>query len=433
MQGSNKQDRLNVLFLPSWYPNEQSPVLGIFNREYVKAVGLNHNVAVIYQTAQEQPYRNYDDEGVRTIKRGLVPPALGISRRLNNARRRLQRLFGRSAQVRQRTTTVIPPVSPVANTPANHSPAYYMATLVTLSRYLWAGMSEFSRLRRTFRPDIIHVQVIYPAGLLGWAISRRYRVPMVLSENSNPFSMHLTDPLRNYLVRGVLKAMDYVCPVSHIMQRVLQQYGSDGPFSVTPNVVNTSIFKPTSPQQRTTGEVKRMLIVALLADYKGYSYLLEALGQMRQEREDFFLDIVGDGEKRAEYEQLVGKLGIRDKVRFHGLKSKDQVAAMMQACDFLVLASLSEGLVVVMLEALATGKPVLSTRWAGVEDVINERVGHLVEVADVQSLHDGLVWMLDHYGTFEAEEIARYAQDRYSYAAVGAAFDRVYHQVLAEN
>ncbi len=422
-----------MLFLPSWYPNEQNPVLGIFNREYVKAVSLSHNVAVIYQTAQDQPYRNYDDEGIRTIKRGLIPPTPAIRRRLNNARRRLQKLFGRSAPAQQPTTPLMPAISPVASTPASHSPTYYIATLLTLSRYLWAGMGEFSRLRREFRPDIIHVQVIYPAGLLGWAISRRYRIPMVLSENSNPFSMHLTDPLRNYLVRRVLKAMNYVCPVSHSMQRVLQQYGSSGPFSVTSNVVNTSIFKPTSPQQRTTGEAKRMLIVALLADYKGYSYLLEALGQLQQEREDFFLDIVGDGEKRAEYEQLVDKLGIRNKVRFHGLRSKDQVAAMMQTCDFLVLASLSEGLVVVMLEALATGKPVLSTRWAGVEDAINERVGHLVEVADVQSLHDGLLWMLDHYSEFDAEEIAHYANDRYSYAAVGTKFDRVYRQMLAGN
>ncbi len=104
---------------------------------------------------------------------------------------------------------------------------------------------------------------------------------------------------------------------------------------------------------------------------------------------------------------------------------------LMSNCDFLVISSLSEALVVVLVEALASGKPVLSTRWGGADEVVNQEVGILVDKASAEALCRGVDWMLDHYQDYDPQAIAEYAYSQYSYEAIAEQFDNVYHIALA--
>jgi len=88
----------------------------------------------------------------------------------------------------------------------------------------------------------------------------------------------------------------FILPVSKDLEDAIKSYHIKNKFEVVPNVVNTEIFYPSSLQNRNRG--KRMLLVALLSRQKGILYLLKALGQLKQKRQDFILDIIGDGPNR---------------------------------------------------------------------------------------------------------------------------------------
>ncbi len=377
-------ERLNVLFLPSWYPSDELPVNGIFVREYAKAVSLKHNVAVLYLATQAGPYRDYDDEGIRTIKHAVPFSGAGIG----------------------------------------------------LARYIRQGLRDFAQLHRSFRPDLIHVHMVYPAGLLAMAIALRYRIPLVLSEQMNPFAGYMSNMLKRVLVRRAMAAAQVICPISLFLQRQMEQQGAKGPFVIVPNVVNTRLFTACPPAPRAAGEPKRIVLIALLdypadvPDIKGINYLLRGLAQLSNHRDDFTLDIIGDGPKRAEYEATAAELQLNDKVRFLGMKAKVEVARLLHDYDFLVMPSLSESMGVVVIEALASGKPVVSTRCGGPEEVLTEQVGLLVDKASVKALCGGVAWMLDHYRDYDPQAIAAYARSRYTYEAVAAQFDAVYRQAL---
>jgi glycosyltransferase involved in cell wall biosynthesis len=140
--------------------------------------------------------------------------------------------------------------------------------------------------------------------------------------------------------------------------------------------------------------------------------------------------MVGDGPARAEYEGLAVDSGLANKVTFHGLKAKSEVAEFMRQADLLVLPSLFETFSVVAAEALTTGTPVLTTRCGGPEEYINEDVGLVVPPADAEALCEGLDYMLDHLEKFNPSKISRYAIERFSPDRIGKQLHGIYLECI---
>jgi len=124
-----------------------------------------------------------------------------------------------------------------------------------------------------------------------------------------------------------------------------------------------------------------MVFVGRLAPVKGLRVLLGAMQALRESCPGLTLTIVGDGEDRAHLEALAAPLG--EAVRFLGYRSQAGVAEAVAAADALVLPSFAEGLPVVLMEALAAGKPVIATRVAGVAELVEDGVsGYIVAPGD---------------------------------------------------
>jgi glycosyltransferase involved in cell wall biosynthesis len=216
-----------------------------------------------------------------------------------------------------------------------------------------------------------------------------------------------------------------VLPVSRFLQHAIERYSIRARFTVVPNVVDTSLFSPAA-HSPARGEPKRLLFVGGLAGIKGLTYLLAALAQLRGQREDWRLDVVGDGPLRTEHERTTRELGLFDRIVFHGHRSPEEVAGLMREADFLVSPSLVETFSVVAAEALASGIPVLATRSGGPEEFVTEDVGLLVPTGDVNALCSGIVYMLDHAHNYSPERIAAYARARFSPEIVGATLHELY-------
>jgi glycosyltransferase involved in cell wall biosynthesis len=219
-----------------------------------------------------------------------------------------------------------------------------------------------------------------------------------------------------------------VLPVSHALQKAIEHYGIRAHFQVIPNAVDTNLFcPPSSPRQGKN--LKRLLFVGQLAPVKGVSYLLQALSSLGQKRNDWRLDLVGDGAGRMEYERLAADLQLCDKVSFHGLKTKQEVAEFMRRADIYVLSSLCETFSAPAIEALATGTPILATDCGGPEEFVSKHVGLLVPPGKADALYQGLDYMLDNLHRYSCEQISQYARERFSLEIVGEKLHTIYQSL----
>lgn len=134
-------------------------------------------------------------------------------------------------------------------------------------------------------------------------------------------------------------------------------------------------------------ERPRLVCVGRLCEQKGQVLLIEAAARLAREGLAFELVLAGDGELRVPVEAAIAHHGLQQSVRITGWLSSDQVRAEILAARALVLASFAEGLPVVLMEALALGRPVISTYVAGIPElVVPEQSGWLVPAGDVEAL-----------------------------------------------
>lgn len=141
---------------------------------------------------------------------------------------------------------------------------------------------------------------------------------------------------------------------------------------------------------------KNLLFVGRLAAVKGVSILLEALARVRIQHPDVRLTLVGDGEERKKLEELTHELGVSDIVEFVGFKSQTEVAEFFSTADVFVLPSFAEGLPVVLMEALASRVPVITTQIAGVSELVEHGInGFIVRPGDIDSLAEQIFEILE--------------------------------------
>jgi glycosyltransferase involved in cell wall biosynthesis len=131
---------------------------------------------------------------------------------------------------------------------------------------------------------------------------------------------------------------------------------------------------------------KKLLFVGRLAAVKGMPILLDALKRLPK---DISLTVIGDGPDRAALEEQAAPF--RERVQFLGYQSQTEVAEALKAHDVFVLPSFAEGVPVVLMEAMAAARPVITTRIAGVPELVEHGVsGTLVPPGDVDALSDAI-------------------------------------------
>jgi colanic acid/amylovoran biosynthesis glycosyltransferase len=159
----------------------------------------------------------------------------------------------------------------------------------------------------------------------------------------------------------------------------------------------------------------RMVTVGRLAEQKGQLLLIEAAARLRDRGAAFELVIVGDGPMRVEIERLIDRLDLRDRVRITGFLDNRAVRRELEAARALVLPSFAEGLPVVIMEALALGRPVIATHIAGIPELVEPgRNGWLVPAGAVEPLVEAMAEALaadpaelDRMGRAGADRAAR--------------------------
>jgi glycosyltransferase involved in cell wall biosynthesis len=131
----------------------------------------------------------------------------------------------------------------------------------------------------------------------------------------------------------------------------------------------------------------QLTVVGRLSPEKGHRVLLDAANRLHRDHVDFRIVLVGDGELRSEIEDQIASFGLRDRIHIAGWQDSARVREILTASRALVLASFGEGLPVVIMEAMAMGRPVVATDVGGVSElVVDCETGWLVPPGDPRGL-----------------------------------------------
>lgn len=281
------------------------------------------------------------------------------------------------------TQPVYPPVFyiPIIGTPFNH---WLMA--VSLRKVISKTIKDF---------DVVLGAWIYPDCCGVAILSRELRFPFVVTALGSDVHQYLKMPLRRKIIVKYLNSASAIISCSKNLAQLLAEAGL--PTSKLYPIyygVDQDVFKPGDKiaARNSLGfslNESVILYVGNLLGIKNPLMLLEAflLVKMSNPQKRFRLVYIGDGELKKKLEVKIREKNLTDSVVLAGRKKPGEVATYMQAADLLCLTSTNEGVPNVVLEALATGLPVVATRVGGVPEILDGLDGcRLVPAQDIQAL-----------------------------------------------
>jgi glycosyltransferase involved in cell wall biosynthesis len=204
------------------------------------------------------------------------------------------------------------------------------------------------------------------------------------------------------------------------------------PVQVIPNTVDVERFRPPVETNGSQGKNQTILFLGRFARNKGPQYLVEAIPRVLSEIPEASFDFIGDGPLRDSLAKRMAELGLNGKARIRG--KVPEVVPVLQGAGVVVRPSLTEGMPLAVMEAMACGRPVLASRVGGTPDLIHDgETGILFEPGDVDALIAGLIHLLE-----DGQRAARmgrrareWAEGRMTWETVSRAYEQLYEEVAS--
>ncbi len=256
---------------------------------------------------------------------------------------------------------------------------------------------RLARLSRAWQPQVVHSHMVH-ANLLARLVRPLGSVPVLICSARN---VNEGGRLRELIYRLTDPLCDLTTQVS---QAGLERYVRVGAVSrhkirYVPNGVDTARFKPDPEACRAlrkeldVGGSSVWVAVGRFDPQKDYPNMLRAFARVAQESPEAVLLIAGDGPLRPATEELAQELSIANRVRFLGIRR--DIPQLMNAADAYVMSSAWEGMPNVLLEASATGLPIIATNVGGNREVVVDgKTGFLVLPKDPKALAQAMLRLM---------------------------------------
>ncbi len=273
----------------------------------------------------------------------------------------------------------------------------------------WNIYRTLSPRVRAWQPDVILNYVVYPDGYAAVRIGEALRVPVVLTAIGSDLN-RIPDRLVRHFTIAALRRAAFTTTVSGDLLRTAQRLGADpARSSAILNGCDTAVFHPSDRAAarhalQLDPAANILLYAGRLDVRKGLRELVEAVAAVRARQPKLQCYLLGDGPDRTLLEQLIAKHTAQDTIRFVPAAPTGTVAQWMAACDVFTLPSYKEGCPNVVLEALASGRPVVATHVGGIPELMDEQSGRLVPAREAAALERALDDTLG--GQWTAEVIA---------------------------
>ncbi len=386
-----------ILIIPSWYPNPVEPFKSVFLEEQAIVLTHQYDVLVFFPQLLGYRYLFLDVDGLNA--RVTYKDKLKIYR--------WRTLF-----------------------------SFRVPENIYWTYYWWSVKRGFRRLFNKWgMPDLIHAHVVLPTGWVAMKLGQEYHIPVVLTEHFGPFGHHLSSPYKQSLVRETLMKSDRIIAVSPALAQNIRDFCPDIAIDIIGNVIGKEFVTSTEGivRHKQPARVTRFLSVAAFLKLKGIEYLLKAIQLLVQhDCTSFELILIGEGMEASLLDSKISKLDIASYCRLLGPLPRTEVKSWMQQCDVLVSSSLHETFGMVLVEAMACGKPVIATHCGGPDFIVTPETGILVDPADPVALADAMAGVLTGQFTFDALQIRQSVQKRFGENAFLQNISTVYTQVWNE-
>lgn len=374
-----------ILHLPSWFPHPEKPLDGNFILRQIATVA-DKTTSIILHHADESFLSNYDDLLDKNI--------------------------------------IFKPIS---------TQSY--ASKFQMVRAYEKSMKEI--IHQYGKPDIIHLHVALPLGPLAVYLSRKYNIPLVISEHWSVYQpqnrKQLSRKQRWHLRHIYQRAQHLTCVSDNLHQAIVETVPAAKKvhYDQISNVVDTNLFHAVSEatEERTMG-IKRILHVSTLDDNaKNIMGILRMVKRLSAQRTDFELNIIHDLRNEA-VEQYIQEEHLESCVHLLGKKNEEEVADAIRACDFMLQFSNYENQPCVLLESFCCGKPVVATTVGGIPEIANRKNARLIAPRNEEMLLDQTDYMLDHAHEYKSAAISDDAQNKYAVEVIGERFMEVYGKAV---
>ena len=293
------------------------------------------------------------------------------------------------------------------------------SSFLEMFSYLIRAWKQAEQLVKKEKYDICLTFFGIPSGPLALHLKRKYKLPYVVRFGGGDIPGAQKRFRYLYLIlapmiRKIWKNASRLLANSEgLKQRALafeKRYAID----IIENGVDNQFFAPSEKKKKKNHIV--ILFVSRLIEGKGLQYMIPKLpgiqeSVMHNTGREIQLVIVGDGPYRAALEQLTDETKVRNLVRFEGRKNKNQVLRYYQAADLFLLPSLSEGMPNVVLEAMASGLPIVITPCEGSKELVTDNG----VIAPLDNFADALIELC-------SDEAKRTAMGRSSLRRIEEAF-----------
>lgn len=303
--------------------------------------------------------------------------------------------------------------------------------------YILSGTFKAIRLAAQYRYDVVHVHWPFPHGVMGWLAARLTGAKYIANCHGAELAMGRQKKWIAHALAFALRRADRViCNSSHTRQEILNV--SACPAAIIPYGSTVKIEKPAAKISKRPGEPIRLLTCGRLIERKGIDILLYALVNVLRHH-NVILDITGKGDMEAQWKALAKELHLENVVTFHGFVSNEKLGELYRDCDLYVHPSIfdsrgdTEGLGVVLIEALMNQKPVVASGVGGIVDVIHHlQTGLLVEEKIPSDLADAINLLITQpeLGQKLAQNGREFALWHFSWERVITKLDNTYEALI---
>jgi teichuronic acid biosynthesis glycosyltransferase TuaC len=252
---------------------------------------------------------------------------------------------------------------------------------------------------RSFAPDLIFSYFLYPEGYAALQVGKALAVPVVARSMGSDLN-RIGDPISAMYTRTVLREVDFLVMVSRdLRNKALAMGASPERIRTMVNGCDTSVFHVRDRAQareklRIDPATKAVVYIGRMDVNKGLRELVEAAASLHPEHPELHVYLIGNGPDKAIIRTAIDANNASGYIHMLPACPFDEVAVWMAASDLVTLPSYMEGCPNVVLEALACGRPVVTTNVGGIPEIMNETCGSLVPPRDPAALARALASVL---------------------------------------
>lgn len=276
-------------------------------------------------------------------------------------------------------------------------------------RFVLPVLSSYRHLKK-FDPDVIYTQDFFSAGLEALAVARILKKPF-LGTNHTPISEFLKyAPVHwKWIEKLILKYVSWYynkclwisAPSQPILDE-MKKFGLKRKNRAISNPIYVSEYKPVSDQAREElkkkfGFLENMILyTGRLADEKNIDVIIQAIYLVKKKFPKITFAVTGHGNAETRLKKLAKELGLEKDVLFLGYVETSVFVKIYQASDIFAVMSTAETQCISMMQAMATGIPVIGANSWGLPDYINSENGYLIEPGDVNTLAEKIIYLLEN-------------------------------------